>query len=163
MLIYIIIQSTKQQISKTEHHISEHRRSLMTRSSTEYCNSKGNHNGLSGIIHFISCHESGTRSIKHIATTKLLRQCQMHEKLWLWLQIFMLQILWVAHQGKTDPAILQSSLEKTHVTNSYISDEVAVFWKQKMAPMWLFKLRIKRHQMGKQNKTNSFKFGSAIL
>lgn len=75
----------------------------------------------------------------------------------------MLQILWVANQGKTGPAILQSFLEKIHVTNSYISDEVAVFWKQKMAQMWLFKLRIKRHQMGKQNKTNYFKFGSAIL
>lgn len=86
MLIYIT-QSTKQQIFKTEHHISAQKK-LDDKIKYQVCNSKGNHNGLSGIIHFISCHKSGMKSIKHTATTELLRQYQMHEKLLLWLQIF---------------------------------------------------------------------------
>lgn len=48
------------------------------------CNSKGNHNELSGIIHFIHATEVAQKSIKHTATTELLRQYHMHKKLLLW-------------------------------------------------------------------------------
>jgi hypothetical protein len=72
-LIYVP-QSTSGKVRTAEQSISEHRgKQPDEKIKCRGCNSKGNHDGLSGKIHFISYHTSGTEINKAYGHNRIIK------------------------------------------------------------------------------------------